>query len=635
MGKFEAFVEPPSTDPLDVLSRFTSHEQLERILRVKNKSLLTDVAEIASIANPSSIFVHTGSLQDRDYIKRKALDGREELPSRHSKHTVHFDGPNDLARDKANTRILVPYGEGIPLLNTLDRESGIEEIASLLKGSMKGREMFVAFYLYGPRNSRFSLYGVQVTDSAYVIHSEDILYRNCYTEFVERGEEIEYMLFLHSAGARDENGWSRDVDKRRIYIDLKGNAAYSVNTQYAGNAVGLKKLSLRLAVYKGFKEGWLAEHMFIVGVLGPGGRVSYMTGAFPAGCGKTATAMSADTVVGDDLAIIRNIGGVARAVNPEVGMFGIIDGLNPVDDAEIYRVLVNPEIEAIFSNVLLTEDGEVWWRGKESEPREGVNYAGRWKPGKTDGRGVLLLPSHPNARFTVSIYHLNKLDPAIDDPLGVPVSAFVFGGRDSTTLPLVQEAFDWFHGISTMGAALESESTAAVLGRTGEIEFNPFAILDFLSISPGALVDLHFKFGEKLDKVPRVFSVNYFLRGEDGRYFSEKRDKRVWLKWMELRVHGDVNALKAPTGLLPLYDDLQMLFDKELGKSFNEGLYCEMFKLKVPKLMSKIERIYEIYSGIRDTPPLFFEILRLQLEKLKEARSRYGDIIEPFKLDKG
>ncbi|MEM4667394.1 MAG: phosphoenolpyruvate carboxykinase (GTP) [Thermofilum sp.] len=616
-----------------VLERLEPREQVERLFRVRSERLLRDVAIVASVAEPSSLFVHTGSPADREYVRRRALERGEELPSRIPLHTVHFDGPRDLARDKVNTRILVPGGRGVPLINTMDRAAGLRELAELMRGVMRGKEMFVSFYLYGPRGSPFSLYGVQITDSAYVIHSEDILYRSCYEEFTERAD-IEYMLFVHSAGERDENGWSRSTDKRRIYIDLEGNATYSVNTQYAGNTVGLKKLALRLAVYKGFREGWLAEHMFIVGVRGPGGRVTYLTGAFPAGCGKTSTAMVADTVVGDDLAIIHSVDGVARAINPEVGMFGIIDDVNPRDDPDIYRILTDPSVEVIFANVLLTEDGEVWWRGKPSSPRRGVNYAGPWWPGKLDESGREVLPSHPNGRFTVSIRHLGSVDPAIDDPAGVPVSGFLFGGRDPDTWPPVQEAFDWFHGIVTMGASLESERTAAVLGRAGEMEFNPYAILDFLSISPGAFTELHFRFAEKLRAAPRIFAVNYFLRGRDGRYLTEKLDKKVWLKWIELRCHGDVGAVRTPAGLIPVYEDLRKLFDEVLGKSFSEELYRELFAVRVPQQLAKIERVYSIYRGIPDTPPLLFQILEEQKRRLEEARQRYGERIDPFTLDR-
>jgi len=620
-------------DPLEVIARVASREQLERISRLPNKRLLLDIAEIVLVAQPASIFVHTGSEDDREYVRRRALASKEEIPSKVPRHTVHFDGPLDLARDKANTRILVGSGERIAMVNTLERDRGLAEVSQLFRGVMAGREMFVGLYVYGPEGSPLSLYGVQVTDSAYVIHSEDILYRNGYRAFLEN-PDLDYMLFIHSAGERDERGWSKNVEKRRIYIDLHGNSVYSVNTQYAGNTVGLKKLALRLAVYKGLREGWLAEHMFIIGMRGPGGRVTYFTGAFPAGCGKTATTMIADTVVGDDLAIIREIEGEPRAINPEVGMFGIIDGVNPADDPEIYGILVNPEAEIIFCNVLLTEDGEVWWRGKPTEPRRGLNYAGEWWPGKVGADGREILPSHPNARFTVSIRLLEKLDPRIDDPMGVPVSGFIFGGRDPATLPPVVEAFSWQHGIVTMGAALESERTAAVLGETGVMELNPFAILDFLSISPGKFTELHLRFAEKLVKVPRVFQVNYFLRGKDGSYLAEKRDKIVWLRWMEHRVHGELGAIPSPIGYIPLYEDLCELFDKHLSKDFPENLYEEMFAMRTSQLLSKIERVRSAYEQDPDAPLELFEILGEQYRRVENLRSRYGDRVSPFKLDK-
>jgi phosphoenolpyruvate carboxykinase (GTP) len=520
------------------------------------------------------------------------------------------------------------------MINTKDVDEGVKEIREIMDGIMRGKEMYIGFYCYGPKGSPFTLYGIQVTDSAYVLHSSNILYRICYDVFTER-DDIPYMRFLHSAGERDENGWSKNIHKRRIYIDVENQIVYSTNTQYAGNTVGMKKLALRLCVYRGYKEGWLCEHMFIIGVKGPGDRVTYFTGAFPAGCGKTSTAMIADTVVGDDLAIIRNVNGVARAVNPEVGLFGIISGINPVDDPEIYEILTRKDTEVIFSNVLLTEDGDVWCDGKPEPPRPGINYAGPWWPGKKDESDKEVLPSHPNARFTTSIRYLKKLDPRIDDPNGVPVKGMIFGGRDPDTWVPVEEAFDWDHGVVTKGASLESERTAAVLGRAGVMEFNPYAILNFLSISPGAFTELHFRFGEGLKEKPRIFSVNYFLRDEHGRYLTEKRDKYVWLKWMELRVNRDVDAIETPTGYIPIYEDLRKLFEKYLNKEFGEDLYEKLFSIRVVKLLEKYERIWNIYSTqVSDTPKKFFDILLEQKRRLKEALDRYGTVISPFKLDR-
>jgi phosphoenolpyruvate carboxykinase (GTP) len=619
---------------LEYLSRVLPPDAYSKLAKIRSYSLLKWIAEMIDIARPSRVYVVTGSKEDIEYVARAAVERGEELPTKHPRHTVHFDGPKDLARDRKNTRILVPGGSQIPMINTYDRDSGIREVLELSKGIMGGKELFIAFYCFGPKNSDFTLYAVQLTDSAYVTHSENILYRVCYDDFVKRAPNLEYARFFHSAGERDENGWSKNTERRRIYIDLEGNTVYSINTQYAGNTVGLKKLMLRLCVYKGYKEGWLCEHMFIAGIKGPGDRVTYFTGAFPAGCGKTSTAFAADTVIGDDLAIIKNVGGVPRGVNPEVGMFGIIDGVNPTDDPEIYEILTSPETEVIFSNVLLTDDGEVWWRGKTDEPRSGINYAGRWWPGKKDKDGHEVLPSHPNARFTTSIRYLKKLDPKIDDPNGVPIHAMLFGGRDSITMPPVLEAFDWAHGVVTMGASLESEKTAAILERVGEMEFNPFAILDFLSISPGKYVELHLRFGEKLSLRPKVFSTNYFLKDETGRFIADKVDKRVWLKWMELRVHGDVDAIETPVGYIPIYQDLVKLFSTHLGKDYREERYSKEFAIRVGNLIEKVERVWRMYSEVPDSPPELFEILREQKRRLEETRAAYGSVVTPFKLSK-
>jgi len=621
-------------DYMKLLRERIDPQNLEKLLRIPNPELHRWIADVIRVANPSKVFVNTGSPEDFEYIRRRALENREEYPTKYPRHTVHFDGPRDLARDRLNTKILIPGGGEIPFVRTMDREEGLKEITELFKDVMKGKEMFIGFYCLGPRESPFTIYAVQVTDSAYVMHSDNILYRVCYEDFVKYGDRIRYLRLLHSAGERDEHGWSKNIDKRRIYIDLEDETTYSVNTQYAGNTVGPKKLAFRICIYRGYKEGWLCEHMAIVGVKGEGDQLIYITGAFPAGCGKTTTAMYADTLVGDDIAMIRNIDGVPRAVNTEIGMFGIIDGVNPRDDPEIYRLLTSPETEVIFVNVLLTEDGEVWWVGKEGEPRKGINYAGEWWPGKKDETGKEIRPSHPNARFTISLKYFSHLDPRIDDPMGVPVDAMLFGGRDSDTHVPVEEAFDWVHGIITKGAALESERTRAVLEKAGVREFSPFAILDFLPISVGKFVELHLRFGRGLKKVPKVFGVNYFLRDEKGNYLCKKPYAKVWIKWMALRVQGVVDALTTPTGRIPVYQDLVKLFDKVLGEEYPEQLYEKMFMVRIPQHLAKVERIWSIYEKIPDTPPELFQVLREQKERLKQYRDRFGDYVSPFKLDK-
>ncbi|MEM4745026.1 MAG: phosphoenolpyruvate carboxykinase (GTP) [Ignisphaera sp.] len=614
------------------LAKVLSPRMYERLMKIRDPTLHKWIAEVVSIAKPSSVYIVTGDREDIEYVRKAAIERGEEISTIYPMHTVHFDGPNDLARDRKNTKILISNNSSIPLITTYSRELGLREIFELAEGIMSGKEMFVSFYCFGPRDSDFTMYAIQVTDSAYVIHSENILYRPCYDVFVEKAPNIEYVKFFHSSGELNENKWSKNIDKRRIYIDLEEATAYSINTQYAGNSVGLKKLMLRFCVYKGYREGWLCEHMFIVGVRGNSDRVTYFTGAFPAGCGKTSTVFAADTVVGDDIAIIKAVDGIAKAVNPEVGMFGIVDGINPEEDPEIYRLLTSPETEVIFANTLLTDDGEVWWRGKPEPPKPGINYAGRWPP--ENDNALKIPPSHPNARFTISIRYLDNLDPKIDDPNGVPIHGMIFGGRDYHTLPPVVESFDWIHGIVTMGAILESEKTTAILDGVGEIEFNPFAILDFLSISIGRFLKLHLDFGEKLVTRPRIFNVNYFLKDEEGRFIADKRDKVVWLRWMELRVHRDIDAIETPIGYIPIYGDLAKLFNRHLDKEYPETRYEKEFMLRIDRLIDRIERGWNIYTTIPDTPPIFFEIMKNQKRKLEEAKQKYGNKINPFKLDK-
>lgn len=627
-------IEQPVRDPLRVLSKYMDGEMIEGLRAIRDPGLHAWLARLAEVAGPSRIYVVTGRREDYEYVRRRALENREEYMTRNPLHTVHFDGPWDTGRDRRNTKILVEGGREIPFVNTLDRSRGLEEAWSLLQGIMRGRELFIAFYCFGPKGSPFTMHAVQASDSAYVIHNENILYRSCYDEFVEKAPGIKYARLIHATGERDEHGWVKNVEKRRIYIDLEGNETYSLNTQYGGNSIGMKKLMFRLCIHKGSLEGWLCEHMFIAGVHGPGGRTTYITGAFPAGCGKTSTAFASDTIVGDDLAIIREVSGEARAVNPEAGMFGIIDGVNPEDDPILYKALTDPGNEIVYSNILLKRDGAPWWRGRPEPPGPGVNYQGEWWPGKRGRDGREIPPSHPNARFTLSLYSLPIVDEHVDDPAGVPVHAMLFGGRDPDTWVPVKEAFNWLHGIATMAAGLESERTSAVIGKAGVVEFNPFAILDFIPISIASFIKLHLDFAEKLREPPRIYSVNYFLRDERGRYLNEKRDKRVWLKWIDLRVHGEADALEAPTGLIPAYEDLRILFDRELGKTYTEEEYEEQFKIRVPQHLAKIERITGIYARIPGTPRVVFEELERQKERLLEARSRYGDMISPFRLDR-
>lgn len=623
-------------EALEKLKELLPKEQFEKIKAIDNPELHAFLAEWIEWLEPDKVFVCTDSPEDEAYVKWKALYYGEEKMLETPNHTVHYDSYYDQARDKANTKLLVPGGKKIPFLNTKDRDEGLKEIKELMKGIMRGKELFICFFVLGPKNSVFTIPAVQLTDSAYVAHSEFILYRKGYEEFKRLGRDAKFFRFVHSAGELDERKTSKNLDKRRIYIDLVDDTVYSVNTQYGGNTIGLKKLAFRLTIQKAVREGWLSEHMFLMRVNGPNGRKTYFTGAYPSMCGKTSTAMIPwENIVGDDLTFIMPLNGVARGANVEKGVFGIIQGVNPEDDPIIWQVLHSP-VEIIFSNVLV-KDGKPYWNEMGVPiPDEGENHSGKWWRGKRDKEGNEIPPSHKNARFTVSLEHFPNVDlEALDAPCGVEVGGMIFGGRDKDTWPPVREAFDWKHGVITMGAALESETTAATLGKEGVRAFNPMAILDFMSVPLGDYLRNYLDFEKRLRKTPKIFAVNYFLRDENGNWLNHKLDKAVWLKWMELRVHGDVDAIETPIGHIPKYEDLKRLFKQVLNKDYSREDYEKQFTIRVPELLAKIERIEKIYrEQVKEVPEELFQVLEEERKRLLEAREKYGEYISPFVLEK-
>jgi len=623
------------TNNSKVLKNKMDAESFAKLAALNNDKLHAFVADAVELCEPETVKVCDDSQADIAYIRRRAVETGEEAPLAMSGHTVHFDNyPGDQGRDKEVTKYLVPKDDSLGKnLNTIDRDTGLEEVRGLLRGAMKGRQMYVRFFCLGPTGSVFSISCVQITDSAYVCHSEDLLYRPGYEQFRKLGNRGDFFRFLHSAG-RLVNNVSADMDKKRIYIDYTQEQIYSVNTQYAGNTVGLKKLALRLAIRKADREGWLAEHMFIMGAHGPGNRVTYFAGAFPSACGKTSTAMiPGETIVGDDLAYFRAIGGQARAVNTEVGIFGIISDVNAKDDPVIHKVLTTPG-EVIFSNVLVT-DAKPWWYGSgEETPTDGINYVGAWHVGKIDKQGNEIPPANKgNARYCISLRRLANLDVELDNPNGVPVGGIIYGGRDSDTAVPVQQAFDWNHGIIAYGASLESETTAATLGAQGIRAFNLMSNLDFLAIPLSKYVQNNLDFAGQLKKPPLIFSTNYFLLDENGKFLNTRLDKAVWVKWMELRVHGEVDTIQAPTGRLPMHEDLKRLFKQVLGKDYSQADYVKQFTIRVRENLGKLDRIERIYrQDIADTPEIVLDTLAQQRKRLEALRTAKGDYVSPLEL---
>ncbi len=619
---------------LETLKSKLDELNYQKLCAIDNPKVHQFVSESAELCNPDKIFICSDSAEDKAYVRKQAVAVGEEKPLKISGHTYHFDGIHDQGRDREATKYLVPKDDNLSkALNQIEREEGLKEVKGLLKGAMKGRTMIVRFLSLGPTDSVFSIPCVQCTDSWYVAHSKDLLYRPAYKMFTQKMSELELFCILHSAGNMSEDMVSTEVDKKRIYIDYTQDMIYSVNTQYAGNTIGLKKLALRLTIRKADREGWLAEHMLLVGVHGPNNRKTYLAGAFPSACGKTSTAMlPGETILGDDIAYFRNIDGKVKAVNAEAGIFGIIQNVNPDDDPAIFKVLTTPG-EVIFSNILVNK-GNPYWLGMKGEvPKEGVNFSGNWQEGKTDSQGNKIPHAHKNARYAVTLKALENADPELNNPTGVELSGIMYGGRDAKSYVPVQQGFDWEHGIVAYGAALETETTFATIGKEGVPEINLMSIQDFVSISLGKYVENNLEFGKKLKNPPVVFGVNYFLRDKQGKFLNGVRDKHVWVKWMELRVHSEVGVLEGPTGLIPEYEDLKALFKQILNKDYSKEDYIKQFTIRVPENLAKIDRVVKFHKeNVSGCPKAVFEVLSQQKERLLKAQKQHGDYISPEKL---
>ncbi len=517
-------------------------------------------------------------------------------------------------------------------LNSINYEDGIEEIMGISKGIMKGKDAVVKFFVEGPAFSKFTRPCVQFSDSWYVVHSEQILYRAGYEHFKAMEQKNDFYRFIHSAGELDELGCTKNIDKRRIYMDMEDRIVYSMNDQYAGNSLGLKKHSMRIAINESGKEGWLCEHMFLMAVSNKD-RKTYFAGAFPSACGKTSTAMiPGEEVVGDDIAYFRNINGEFRAVNVEQGIFGIIRDVNKDDDPVIFENLNKPH-ELIFSNVLTGPDNKPYWLGMGKEtPKKGYNFSGpNWFEGKKDKNGKVIGLAHPNARYTMRLSYLKNFDKdGYNDPNGVLVGGILYGGRDSYITVPVEESDNWEEGIVLKAATIESETTAATLGQEGVRKFSPMANLDFVSYPLGKYITNNINFGLKVKKAPKVFATNYFLRDEKGKFCNTKLDKKVWLHWAEKRIHGEVGAIPTPTGLIPEYKDLKSLFLELLGSDYTLEEYTYQFSFRADAWIEKLQRSIKWFNEMdSNMPQNIIEYWENMINKINEAKAKYGNIIKP------
>ncbi len=614
---------------------------LEKLKALNNNHILKIVKDFVSLCKPAKITVITDSEEDIEYVRLKAIEIGEEAILEIEGHTIHYDGfftmsNHDQARDKKNTRILIPKGEyASPWINTIDREKGLEEIMEIMDGCMKNRECLIRFFCLGPKNSVFSILALQLTDSFYVAHSEDLLYRSGYEEFKNLKGSNEFFYFIHSGGKlAGIPPVTEDLTKRRIYIDLQENRVLSCFNQYAGNSLGLKKLALRLAINKSNNEDWLAEHYFILGIHPKGkNRITYACGAYPSGCGKTATAMlPGQTILGDDIAYLRKWeDGYAHAVNIERGIFGIIKDVNSHNDPVIFEAITTPR-ETIFSNVLIKDKLPYWIGDGRIIPEEGVNFSGKWRKGKKDTDGIEIPHAHPNARYTIRIEELANADPNLHNPIGVPINGIFYGGRDSDTMPPVVESLNWEHGVF-LGATIESETTAQTLGTEGIRNAQPMANLDFIVVPLGNYFKNHQKFGNDLAYPPKVFAMNYFLKSKDNKYLNGILDKLCWVIWAEGRTHGDYDAIKTPIGYIPKYKDLRNLFKQYLNKVYKENEYIEQFSIRIEKLLQKFKRIRANYEKEINIPSFFWDILNQQNSELIEFQHKFEiDEVSPLEI---
>ena len=506
---------------------------------------------------------------------------------------------------------------------------------------MHGKTMVVGFYSRGPAGSPVSNPAIEITSSAYVSHSAEILYRNTFADFEkEVARQGHFYTNIHSEGLNRPE----DLPNARVLMDRSHWTTYSFNCTYAGNTLLLKKGNHRFSVDRSVYEKRgveLSEHMFITGINGPGGRVTWVVGAAPSGCGKTTTAMAGNHFVGDDLAQMWIAGdGSIRSINPECGIFGIVEDVNWEGDPMLMDCLRKPGTEVIWSNVLIDEKGVPHWTGNgEAPPARGRNFQGPWEKGMQDANGKLVPISHPNSRCTLTSSALANYSAMAEDPQGVETRVITYSGRDSDTMPPVWQARNADEGV-VIGACIVSAATATEVGATG-VKRAPWANAPFIPGALGDYMDAQFTFfgSDRIapQKRPVMAGLNYFLtheaRGGQGKkLLGEKRDVKVWLAWLERRAHQDVAAIETPIGHIPIYEDLQALFNEIIDKPYLPELYEKQFSLYLEHILARIELQMTAYGKEQNIPAKLFTVLETQKKELTALKERFGAVVTPAQL---
>jgi phosphoenolpyruvate carboxykinase (GTP) len=626
----------------DVFESKMNSEHLYRLKQIRNQEILLKIANAIVMCNPNQVFINTGSEADRQFIRELSLKNGEEATLAMENHTIHFDLKEEQGRIIDRTFYIANEKEMISSLATrIDRGKAFEEIRRFMTGIMNDKIMMVGFYLRGPVGAPVSNPALEITSSAYVIHSAEILYRNIFDVFNQEVDRLDHFFTnIHSEGLNRPE----DLINARVFMDRSHWTTYSMNCTYAGNTLLLKKGNHRFSVDKAVYENRgneLAEHMFITGTNGPGGRTTWLAGAAPSGCGKTTTAMAGDHFIGDDLAQIWiDDDGSVRAINPEIGIFGIVEDVNWKGDPELMKVLRNPGSEVIWSNVLIDKDGIPHWIGNgEKHPKKGINFQGEWWEGKTDEKGKPIPISHPNARCTLSCKSLSNYSEHSEDSRGVQIRIITYSGRDSDTMPPVWVATSPDEGV-TIGACIVSAATATEVGATG-IKRSPWANAPFIPGALGDYMDAQFKFfnNPKIhpDKKPVMAGLNYFLAdkargGDSSKLLGEKKDVKVWMAWLERLAFAEVDCIHSPIGCLPAYKDLKKIFKDIIHKDYEYGLYMKQFSLYVDKIIYRMDLQIDSYSQEPNIPERLFQVLNTQKKELLSLKETIGPIVTPDQL---